>query len=83
MSNVETLELRTNIKRGVRTPLSKKEQPVCDLIVLGLCNKEIGATLGLSRRTVEDHRASIFKKYRVRNAVELVRAVYDIRDGRK
>lgn len=53
--------------------LTAKQQQVCDLIAKGHSNKEIGDSLGISSRTVEEHRKAIFKKFEVRNAVELVR----------
>lgn len=57
-------------------PLTPREQEVCDLIALGLNNKEIANRLGIERRTVEFHRANVFAKKRVRNAVELVRSLF-------
>lgn len=59
----------------VARPLTQKQQSVCDLIELGLSNKEISTRLGISHRTVEAHRVEIFRKYGVRNAVELVRVL--------
>jgi DNA-binding NarL/FixJ family response regulator len=53
--------------------LTPKQARVCDLVALGWSNKEIAQKLGISRRTVEDHRAEIYDKMNVRNAVELVR----------
>jgi two-component system response regulator DctR len=53
--------------------LSLREKEVLDLILEGHINKVIGDKLGISRRTVEAHRASIFHKTNVRNAMELVR----------
>ena len=58
--------------------LTKREQQVCDHLMLGETNKEIGMSLGISPRTVEWHREEIFKKHDVHNVVELVRAVYHI-----
>ncbi|WP_041358294.1 LuxR C-terminal-related transcriptional regulator [Nitrobacter hamburgensis] len=55
--------------------LTEKQQSVCDLIALGLSSKAISARLGISHRTVEAHRAEIFRKMGVRNAVELVRTL--------
>lgn len=57
-------------------PLTAREQEVCDLVAKGLQNKEIANTLGISVRTVEWHRASVFAKKGVRNAVELVRSAF-------
>lgn len=53
--------------------LTERQQHVCDLLVLGLSSKEISARLGISPRTVEEHRAEVFRKMGVRNAVELAR----------
>jgi DNA-binding NarL/FixJ family response regulator len=53
--------------------LTDRQQRVCDLVAQGFSNKQIGETLGISRRTVEEHRKAVFKKLEVHNAVELVR----------
>lgn len=58
--------------------LTPRESQVCEYLCLGMTSKEIGQVLAISPRTVEDHRTTVFKKYGVRNAVELVRIVYDI-----
>jgi DNA-binding NarL/FixJ family response regulator len=60
------------------TELTRAEIQVCELLLLGLANKEIGQRLSRSPRTVEDQRCSVFKKMDVKNAVELVRKVYRI-----
>ena len=41
----------------------------------GMSNKLVGRKLGLSRRTVEDYRASAMKKLAVKGKVELTRLV--------
>ena len=41
----------------------------------GASNKEAGRTLGISPRTIEDHRANIMKKLGAKNAADLVRIV--------
>lgn len=53
--------------------LTRKQQQVCELVALGWSNKEIAAKLGVDPRTVETHRANVYDKMKVRNAVELVR----------
>ncbi|HEY8099116.1 MAG TPA: LuxR C-terminal-related transcriptional regulator [Burkholderiaceae bacterium] len=53
--------------------LSMREREVLSLILEGNMNKVIGDMLGISRRTVEAHRANIFLKTNVRNAIELAR----------
>ncbi len=59
-------------------PLTRREQEVCDLLERGLSSKDIGLALNMSRRTAEDHRANIFKKLGVKNAVELVRKIHGL-----
>jgi two-component system response regulator FixJ len=53
--------------------LSRREQDVLALIVKGLSNKEAGRQLGISPRTIEDHRARIMEKLGARNAADLIR----------
>jgi two-component system response regulator DctR len=52
--------------------LTPREKQIADLIVRGLTNRDIGSELNVGVRTVEVHRARIFEKLGVRNAVELV-----------
>jgi DNA-binding NarL/FixJ family response regulator len=55
--------------------LTPRERDVMDYVVSGKPNKIIAAELGVSQRTVEAHRARIFQKMQVRNAVELTRCL--------
>lgn len=55
--------------------LTSREQEVCGLVTSGFSDKEVGRALGISHRTVEDHKVVIYKKYGVHNAVQLTRAV--------
>lgn len=55
-------------------PLTPRETTVCEYLTAGMRNKEIGAQLGISPRTVEVHRASIFRKMGVSNVALLVHA---------
>ena len=54
---------------------SPREQEILELLVQGKLNKEIGAELGISVRTVEKHIANLYKKAGVQNKVELVNKV--------
>jgi FixJ family two-component response regulator len=58
-----------------REPLTRREQEVLELISAGSSNKEAGRELGISSRTIEDHRAHIMKKLGARNSTELLRIV--------
>ena len=64
--------------------LTPREREVFRYIALGKPNKVIAIELGLSQRTVEAHRSRIFAKFKVRNAVELVRCAtaYVLTQGR-
>src|SRR5215212_10394989 len=56
-----------------REVLTRREREVLEQFVSGASNKETGRRLGISPRTVEDHRASIMKKFGARNAADLIR----------
>lgn len=51
--------------------LTKREKEILNLLSQGKLNREIAEELGLSVRTVETHRASLFKKLKIENVVEL------------
>ncbi|MCF4165640.1 response regulator [Zavarzinia compransoris] len=55
--------------------LTPREREVLQCLVEGRLNKQIADHLGVSMRTVEVHRARVFEKMGVRNAVELVAQV--------
>jgi len=68
-SNVATLHFPG------REPLTRREREVLEQFTTGASNKEAGRTLGISPRTIEDHRANIMKKLGAKNAADLVRIV--------
>ncbi len=51
--------------------LTPREAQVIKKVLMGLSNKEIGESLGLSERTVENHPAAAYKKLVVSSADEL------------
>jgi PAS domain S-box-containing protein len=67
---------------GASSPdrLSTREQEVAELLALGHTNVEIGAILHLSVRTIEHHRARVFRKLGVRSRAGVVRALAERRD---
>jgi FixJ family two-component response regulator len=68
-SNVTTLHFPG------REPLTRREREVLEQFTSGASNKEAGRHLGISPRTIEDHRANIMKKLGARNAADLIRIV--------
>ena len=58
-----------------REPLTRREREVLEQFTSGATNKEAGRHLGISPRTIEDHRANIMKKVGARNAADLIRMV--------
>ena len=62
--------------------LTPRERDVIGYVAAGKSNKVIALELGISMRTIETHRARIFRKMGVRNAVELARRVYAPADAR-
>jgi DNA-binding NarL/FixJ family response regulator len=52
-------------------PLTPRERDVAGYLVAGKSNKYIAIELNISSRTAEAHRARIFRKMGVRNAMEL------------
>ena len=55
--------------------LTPREREILTHVVAGKSNKMIAATLGISQRTVEVHRARVMQKTRVDSLAELVRFV--------
>ena len=54
--------------------LTSREQEILELIWAGFKNKEIGARLKISVKTVEAHRANMMKKLRVSNTAQLLKS---------
>nr|WP_257558507.1 response regulator [Sphingobium sp. CFD-2] len=59
-------------RRNRTASLTPREREVFDLLVQGQSNKMIAAALGLSSRTVEDHRASIMAKTEAQSLAQLI-----------
>jgi FixJ family two-component response regulator len=55
--------------------LSPRERQVLDLVVAGHSNKAIGAKLGISVRTVENHRAKLMDKMECANVSSLITTI--------
>lgn len=55
-----------------REPLTRRERDVIQLAATGWSNKQIAEKLGISHRTVEDHRSNIMHKLGLKNMTELL-----------
>jgi len=73
MSAALRSELAREHQEGLVEGLSPREREVLTLVASGNTNKEIGAALGISPRTVESHRESLVRKLRIRTVAELTR----------
>ncbi|PYE53112.1 response regulator transcription factor [Deinococcus yavapaiensis] len=61
--------------------LTDREADVLRLLVDGASNKEAARSLGISARTIETHRASLFEKLGANSVAELVRMYLASREG--
>jgi DNA-binding NarL/FixJ family response regulator len=79
-ANVSEALLRSYVKGSKRavSPLTNRERTVVQLIAEGHSNKEIAQLLGISRKTVETHRATVMRKLKLSSSAALVR--YAIRN---
>jgi DNA-binding NarL/FixJ family response regulator len=79
------LALRQNLQARNRSPLSRREQQLLQLLCGGLTNKEIANQLHLSEHTVKNHVHRIFRKTGTTDRVELIdlyRSAGDLGTGR-
>jgi DNA-binding CsgD family transcriptional regulator len=56
--------------------LTRREVEVIDLLVKGMCAKEIANSLFISETTVITHKKNLKKKFNVRNTAELIAKAY-------
>ena len=66
-------------RNGPGEPLTAREREVLKLIADGHTNQEIAEQLGLSRKTVDSHRANAMRKLDLHDVTEVVK--YAIRTG--
>ena len=70
MAGAERLGARRRLEK-----LTARERQVCDRVLAGLLNKQIGAELGIKESTVKVHRCRMMEKLGVEHVVELVHLV--------
>ena len=63
--------------------LTDREQDVMELVAKGLMNKQIASILGISEKTVQQHRGAAGRKLDVRNAVEAAECLAAVQAARK
>jgi DNA-binding NarL/FixJ family response regulator len=68
-SNTSSIQSRP---AAAREPLTSRERAVLAQIARGASSKEAGATLGVSSRTIEFHRANIRRKLGAKKIVDLM-----------
>lgn len=59
-------------QNGILETLTPRELEIMGYIIRGYTNRQTAETLGISIRTVEGHRASLFGKLNLKNRVELI-----------
>jgi len=69
-------EASLKAKDPVWSSLTARERQILYPVLEGKPNKLIASELGISMRTVESHRAKLFNKIGVRNAVQLACTLY-------
>lgn len=72
---VRTRGARIRDAQAALALLSERERSVARALADGLSAREVGELLGLSARTVEAHRANIFRKLNINTSAILVRMV--------
>jgi len=75
----DMIELRGGHRRVPEQSLSTREKEILKLVAEGKTSAEAAELLCISIRTVQNHRANIMKKLRVKNTADLVR--YAFRKG--
>jgi FixJ family two-component response regulator len=75
--NLDRIAGRLRFERGQITKriasLTSRENQVLRLVVSGMLNKQIAATLGTCEKTIKVHRGRVMRKMQVQSLAELVR----------
>ena len=78
LSQEVTEEMVTAFRDQRKVPLvvlTEREKQVLQLVVKGYTSKKMAQMLCLSPRTIDHHRASLLKKFKMKNTVDLVNHV--------
>jgi DNA-binding NarL/FixJ family response regulator len=69
----QSLSRRSSSSKSAARSLTYREQQVVTMVVQGYTNKETSASLGITVKTVESHKAKIMQKLGINSRAELVR----------
>jgi DNA-binding NarL/FixJ family response regulator len=72
----DVIELRGGHRKPPSEDLSTREKEILKLVAEGKTSPEIADLLCLSVRTVQNHRANIMKKLKIKNTTDLLRYAY-------
>jgi two-component system, LuxR family, response regulator FixJ len=75
--HMQDVHVRNAEREAKIASLTKKERQIAERVVAGRSSREISEELGISVRTVENHRARILEKLQIRSSVELVHMLYE------
>jgi FixJ family two-component response regulator len=75
--NLQLEHEQTNARKARVALLTPKERQIAEQVVAGRSSRQISEELGISVRTVENHRARILQKLGINSSVELVHWLYD------
>jgi PAS domain S-box-containing protein len=73
MGRIEQLRGRLEIEPNNREVLTSREREIVQLIAEGHSSKKAATTLGISVKTIENHRANIMRKLQLGSVMALVR----------
>jgi two-component system response regulator FixJ len=74
-ANLHDARLQSEAQQARLALLTPREREIVEGVVAGLSSREISSELGISVRTVENHRARIVEKLHVNSTVELVHLI--------
>lgn len=73
--DIRTRQAERETTRARHERLTPREREVLQLVIAGSANKQIAATLNISQKTVEVHRAHVMRKLEAQSVADLVRSV--------
>jgi FixJ family two-component response regulator len=71
--NADISRARKSATGNLVSRLTLREREVMDMVVDGVTNRKIAERLGISERTVENHRASMMNKMEAKSLAELIK----------